>query len=274
MIETYQIQNSSHKNLPIYRQCDLLSLPRSTFYYQSHSDDTYNQHIMRLIDEEYTRHPFRGVPGITWWLNNNMNEPVNHKRVERLMRLMGIASVAPGPHTSKPHPEHRKYPYLLRNLEISKPNQVWTADITYIRLNSCFMFLVCVMDWASRYVLSWELSNSMDTSFCMTALFRALEIGQPLVFNTDQGSQFTSLDWTDVLQQNRILISMDGRGRAFDNIFIERLWRTVKYEEVYLHDYPDGRVARISLGNYLDFYNTERPHSSLEMRTPKETYFA
>ena len=266
--------DTAHHDLPICHQCDMLSLPRSTFYYQARGDDAYNQHIMRLIDEEYTRHPFRGSPGITDWLRKDMGETVNHKRVERLMRLMGIASLSPGPHTSRPHPEHKTYPYLLRGVDISKPNQVWTTDITYIRLKAGFVYLVAVMDWASRYVLSWELSNTLDVSFCLAALERALEFARPLVFNTDQGSQFTSLDWTGLLKSMRILISMDGRGRVFDNIFIERLWRTVKYEEVYLHDYQGVPAARSGIGGYFGFYNNERRHTSLGMRTPAEVYHA
>ncbi len=263
-----------HPIIPVYRQCELLSLPRSSFYYRPSNDDAYNEHLMRLIDEEYTRHPFRGSPSITNWLRTEKGELINHKRVERLMRRMGIASVQPGPHTSKPHPEHKTYPYLLRDVTIDEPNQVWCTDITYIRLKAGFVYLAAIMDWASRYVLSWELSNTLDTSFCLMALERALETAQPLVFNTDQGAQFTSLAFTDLLIANRILISMDGRGRVFDNIFIERLWRTLKYEEIYLHDYEGVRQAKFGIGGYLDFYNCDRPHSSLGMRTPWEVYHA
>ena len=226
---------------------------------------------MRLIDEKYTRHPFYGSPRMTHWLNSQ-GKKVNHKRVERLMRKMGLMATVPGPHTSRPHPEHNTYPYLLRNLDINRVDQVWAADITYIRMAKGFMYLVAIMDWFSRYVLSWRLSNSLDVYFCLEALEEALSISKPEIFNTDQGSQFTSPKHTDRLKDAQINISMDGRGRFQDNIFIERLWRSVKYEEVYLKNYSDGRDAFENLKNYFLFYNQERPHDSLGKMTPEHAY--
>lgn len=226
---------------------------------------------MRLIDEEYLRHPFYGVPSITHWLRCQGN-PVNHKRVARLMRVMGLQATVPGPHTSRPHPEHTIYPYLLRDLVVSVPDAVWCADITYIPMRHGFMYLVAVMDWFSRYVLSWELSNTLETSFCTNALERALEGSCPAIFNTDQGSQFTSVEFTGVLLDRDVRISMDGRGRALDNVFIERLWRSVKYEDIYLHEYADGHELHHGLSKYFQFYNHERPHSSLGKQTPACVY--
>jgi len=198
---------------------------------------------------------------------------VNHKRVERLMRLMGLQAIVPGPHTSRPHPEHLVYPYLLRGLTISTPNQVWCADITYVPMWRGYLYLVALMDWFSRYVLAWELSNSLEALFCLEALDRALESAQPGIFNSDQGTQFTSEEFTGRLLSAGVRISMDGRGRVMDNIFIERLWRSVKYEEIYVRDYEDGTAARKRLAQYFRFYNTERPHQSLGNCTPAELYF-
>lgn len=257
--------------IPISKQCDLLDLSRSTYYYKPCRDNSYNEHLMRLIDEKYTRHPFYGSPRMTHWLNNQ-GEPVNHKRIERLMRQMGIKAAVPGPHTSRPHPEHNIYPYLLRDLDINRADQVWAADITYIRMSRGFLYLVAIMDWFSRYVLSWRLSNSLDVHFCLEALDEALSTSSPEIFNTDQGSQFTSPKHTDRLKEAQVRISMDGRGRFQDNIFVERLWRTVKYEEVYLKDYRDGRDAYKSLKEYFAFYNKERPHEALNKMTPKSSY--
>ena len=219
----------------------------------------------------YLERPFYGYPRITKWLREE-GWKVNEKRIARLMQLMGLQAVLPGPHTSKPHPEHRIYPYLLRDLKIDRPGQVWCADITYVPMKLGFLYLVAIMDWFSRYVLSWELSNSMDTVFCVTALERALEKGTPGIFNTDQGSQFTSEEFTDCLKDAEIHISMDGRGRVTDNIFIERLWWSVKYEDLYLHDYADGKQVRKGLDRYFKFYNLERGHSSLGNRTPAEVH--
>jgi putative transposase len=257
--------------IPVSRQCDLLGLLRSSYYYQSCRDNRFNERLMRLIDEKYTRHPFYGSPRMTHWLRSQ-GEQVNHKRVERLMRLMGLMATVPGPHTSRPHPEHKVYPYLLRDLEINRPDQVWAADITYIRMARGFLYLMAIMDWFSRYVLSWRLSNSLDVYFCLEALDEALCMSRPEIFNTDQGSQFTCPKHTDRLKDAQVRISMDGRGCFQDNIFIERLWRSVKYEEVYTKDYSDGRDAFENLKNYFVFYNQERPHDSLGKRTPEQVY--
>lgn len=222
---------------------------------------------MRLIDGLYLKRPFYGSPRVRLWLNRQGHH-VNVKRVARLMRVMGLQATKPGPHTSRPHPEHRIYPYLLRGMEIQGPNEVWAADITYIPMRRGFMYLVAVMDWFSRYVISWDLSNSMEAGFCCAALTKALRGGRPRIFNTDQGSQFTGGEFTGILAGADIQISMDGRGRALDNVFIERLWRSVKYEDVYLHDYEDGHALHRGLARYFRFYNHERPHSGLENQTP------
>jgi putative transposase len=226
---------------------------------------------MRLIDEQYTRHPFYGIPRMTIWLREEGHK-INHKRVERLMGKMGIHAIYPKPRLSKSSEKHRKYPYLLRGLNISRPNQVWCADITYIRLLTGFVYLVAIMDWFSRYVLSWEISNTLDNHFCKAALEQALCQGKPEILNTDQGVQFTSQDFTSYLESHDIKISMDGRGRTFDNIFIERLWRTVKYEEIYLNDYQGVYDAITGIGAYFNFYNYERLHQSLGYKTPVSVY--
>ena len=226
---------------------------------------------MRVIDELYTERPSTGSRMMTNKLRMRGYQ-VNRKRVLRLMRKMGIAGICPGPHTSKPAPEHPVFPYLLRGLDIDRPDQVWASDITYIPMARGFIYLVAVMDWHSRYVLSWEISNALDASFCTTALEWALLDGRPEIFNTDQGSQFTSRTFTSRLEQAGIRISMDGRGRFLDNIFIERLWRSVKYEEVYLNAYATVSAAIESLRSYFTYYNTDRPHSSLGARTPQEVY--
>lgn len=226
---------------------------------------------MRRIDELYMRHPYYGVPRMTLCLNDQ-GHAVNHKRVARLMGLMGLQATLPGPHTSKPHPEHRIYPYLLRDLAVTAPDEVWCADITYVPMQCGFMYLVAVMDWYSRCVLTWDVSNSMESGFCVNALKRALKKARPGIFNTDQGSQFTSESFTGVLDRNDVRISMDGRGRALDNVFIERLWRSVKYEDIYLRDYADGHALHAGLSRYFRFYNHERPHSALENRTPAQVY--
>jgi putative transposase len=226
---------------------------------------------MRLIDEQYMRHPEFGYPRMTDWLCDE-GHAVNHKRVARLMRLMGLQAVTPGPHTSQPHPEHTIYPYLLRNLAIERVNQVWSMDITYIPMRKGFLYLTAVMEWYSRFVLAWELSNSLESGFCICALQAALGYGDPEIFNTDQGAQFTSSDFTQVLLNRGIAISMDGRGRALDNVFIERLWWTVKYEEVYPKAYDDGHSLHQGLGNYFRYYNEERRHSALDKRTPAEIF--
>jgi putative transposase len=227
---------------------------------------------MRFIDEQYTRTPFYGVRKMTWWLGEQ-GYAVNAKRVRRMMRQMGLEAIYRKPRLSVPEPGHRIYPYRLRGLKIDRPNQVWSSDITYIRLRQGFIYLAAVMDWFSRYVLAWEVSVSLETSFCLAALDWALPSGPPDIFNTDQGSQFTSEDFTSRLESHGIDISMDGRGRVSDNIFIERLWRTVKYEEVYLKDYLDVREAVSNLKSYFAFYNHQRPHQALGYQMPAAIYF-
>ncbi len=261
-----------HSEISIYRQCELLRISRSGYYYKATGESPLNQHLMNLIDEQYTRTPFYGVEKMTAWLKRQAY-PVNRKRIRRLMRKMGLEAVYPGPRLSISNKEHRKHPYLLRDLIINRPDQVWCTDITYIRMKQGFIYLAAIMDWYSRYVLAWELSNTMDKRFCIEALERALSISGPEIFNMDQGSQFTSIEFTGILEANGIRISMDGRGRVFDNIFVERLWRTVKYEEVYTHSYESIAEAKSSLRRYFHFYNTERLHQSLEYRTPHEMYF-
>ena len=228
--------------------------------------------LMRLIDEQYIKHPEFGVPRMTRWLREDEGHEVNHKRIAGLMQKMGLQAITPGQHTSKPTPGHRIYPYLLRKVKIERVNQVWSTDITYIPMRHGFMYLAAVIDWRSRYVLSWELSNTMENMFCVDALEGALRLGQPEIFNTDQGAQFTSEAFTGVLLAKEIAISMDGRGRALDNVFIERLWWTVKYENVYPKDYADGHALHRGLGRYFDYYNNERKHSELDNATPGEVF--
>ena len=258
--------------IPVCRQCELIGLSRSSLYYEPAGVSKYNLELMKLIDEQYTRTPFYGSPRITCWLRKR-GYNVNHKRVERLMRLMGLQAIYPKPNLSKKDNKQRIYPYLLKGLEIKGPNQVWASDITFIRLAKGFIYLVAVMDWFSRYVLSWVTSITLDAGFCLEALKKALTIASPGIFNSDQGTQFTSSEFTEALLQRKILISMDGRGRVFDNIFVERLWRTLKYEEVYLKDYAGVTEAVESIGNYFRFYNNERFHQSLGYLTPREVYF-
>jgi putative transposase len=262
---------SSHPDLSIRTQCDLLSLARSTYYYEPAGETALNLELMRRLDELYMQAPFYGVPQMTKTLRRQ-GFVVNPKRIRRLMRLMGLQAVGPRPKTSKPAPEHKIYPYLLKGVEIVQPNQVWATDITYIPMTRGFMYLVAVMDWYSRYVLSWQISNTMDVSFCLLALEEALHKATPKVFNSDQGAQFTSLAFTERLLDAKVQISMDGRGRFWENIFIERLWRTVKYEHIYLNDYDSGFDLVAGLDNYFHFYNTQRPHASLDDRTPWEAY--
>lgn len=262
----------TNRQIPIVRQCELLGLPRSSYYYRPAGESPLNLELMRLIDEIYTRNPFYGVPRITWSLKKQ-GYRVGHKRIERLMRLMGIQAIYPKKNLSKPAPEHRKFPYLLRDLPIVRPDQVWSTDITYIRMKAGFVYLVAIMDWFSRYVLSWRISNSMDPMFCVEALQEALESQQPEIFNSDQGSQFTSECFINVLEaQPGLRISMDGRGRAMDNIMIERLWRSLKYEEVYLKDYASVQDAVDGLKRYFHFYNHERIHQALGYQTPVDVY--
>lgn len=261
------------KKLSIARQCQLLHLNRSGLYYQPCGVNEQNLALMRAIDEQYLKTPFYGSRQMRNHLNR-LGHGVNRKRVRRLMALMGLRAIAPGPHTSTPHPEHRIYPYLLRGMTIDHPNQVWTTDVSYLPMAHGFMYLVAIMDWATRKVLSWRVSNTMDTTFCVEALQEALRrFGTPEIFNTDQGSQFTSDGFTGVLKAHGIQISMDGRGCYHDNIFVERLWRTVKYECVYLHAFDNGRQLRQTLARYFDWYNRERPHAALGGKSPDDLYF-
>jgi putative transposase len=248
-----------------------LGLARSSWYYQPRPPAATTQELLDRLDEQYTRTPFYGTRRMMAWLRSQ-GYPVNRKRVRRLLQLLGLEAIYSKPPTSRPAPGHRRYPYLLRGLPITHADQVWSSDITYIRLTQGWVYLVAILDWYSRYVVAWELSNSLDSAFCLTALERALAQARPMIFNTDQGSQFTSLEFTGRLQAADVRISMDGRGRALDNVFVERLWRTVKYEEVYLKGYETVPVATRSLGDYFRFYNEERLHQALAYRTPAAVY--
>jgi putative transposase len=261
----------SHQRISLRRQCQLLGLHRSGLYYEPQAESAWNLELMRLLDEQYTRTPFYGVRRMTAWLQAQ-GQQVNEKRVRRLLRQMGLLAIYQQPHLSQPARGAQVYPYLLRGVAIERINQVWSTDITYIRLLSGFIYLVAIMDWYSRYVLAWEVSNTLESSFCVAALDRALCVARPEVFNSDQGSQFTSLVFTERLKAQGIAISMDGRGRALDNIFVERLWRSVKYEEVYLKDYRHAADAMKGLQQYFEFYNRERLHQSLDYRTPETVY--
>lgn len=252
--------------MSVLRQCELVGLPRSTWHYQPRGESAENLTLMRRIDEQYLRTPFFGSRRMAQTLR------VNRKRVQRLMRIMGLEAICPKRSTTRRAAGHKIYPYLLRNVAIERVNQVWSTDITYLPLRSGYLYLAAVLDWHSRYVLSWRLSNSLEGSFCLEALHEALSQGRPEVFNSDQGSQFTSQAFTACLESHQVAISMDGRGRALDNVFVERLWRSVKYEEVYLKDYADGWEAEASLTAYFTFYNHERPHQSLGYRTPAAIY--
>lgn len=259
--------------ISVRRQCELLGISRSGLYYRPVGESEQNLRLMRLLDEQYTRTPFYGSRKMTEWLRTQ-GFAVNRKRVSRLMETMGIEAVYPKPKLSAPGEGHRIYPYLLGGIEVKRPNQVWSTDITYIRMTQGFVYLVAVMDWFSRYVLSWAVSLTMELDFCVEALKRALRRGRPDIFNSDQGSQFTSEKFTGELETRQIAISMDGRGRCMDNIFIERLWRSLKYEEVYLKDYGSVTEARMGIGGYIRFYNRERLHQSLGYRTPAALYGA
>jgi putative transposase len=261
-----------HPQISIARQCDLLGLSRSTYYYHARGESAENLQLMRLLDEQYTHTPYYGVRRMTAWLRSQ-GYAVNRKRVARLLRTMGLETIYPKPRTSQPHPEHRVYPYLLRGVSITRVNHVWSTDMTYIRLHGGFVYLVAVMDWFSRYVLSWALSITMEVGFCLEALEHALGVATPDIFNSDQGAQFTSLEFTGRLAAAGIQISMDGRGRALDNVFVERLWRTVKYEEVYLKDYETPREATQQLARFFVRYNEQRQHQALGYQTPAAVYF-
>lgn len=263
--------DSGYQELSVSRQCELLGLNRSSYYLIPGQESAYNLKLMDLIDREYTKHPFYGSRRMAAWLCNG-GDLVNRKRVQRLMQLMGLEAIYPKPNLSKANPGHKKYPYLLRGMEIIFPDHVWSTDITYIKLLGGFAFCTAIIDWYSRYVIAWRVSNSIDSSFCLEALEEALEKGRPEIFNTDQGVQFTSIGFTNMLEKAAIKISMDGRGRALDNIFIERLWRSLKYEDIYLKEYESVKEARQGIAKYFSFYNNERLHQSLSYRCPRDVY--
>ena len=263
-----------HPDLSVVRQCELVSISRSSFYYQPVGETAETLALMRRIDAQFLETPWYGSRQMARHLRRDGHE-VGRKRVRRLMAVMGLVPIYQRPRTTVPNPEHRVWPYLLRGMVIDRPNQVWCTDVTYIPMRRGFLYLVAVMDWATRKVLSWRVSNTMDVEFCIEALQEALaRFGRPEIFNTDQGSQFTSLDFTDVLKTANVRISMDGRGRWMDNVFIERLWRSLKYECVYLHAFETGSELRAGLSRWIDYYNTRRPHSTLAGRTPDEAYCA
>ena len=264
----------AHLALSVTQQCKLLGLPRASYYYQAQPECTENLRLMRSIDETYLAYPFFGSRQMTRWLRRQ-DHTVNRKRVQRLMRLMGLEAIYQKPNLSRANPGHRVYPYLLRNLTVMQPNQVWATDITYVPVQGGYAYLCAVIDWHSRYVLAWELSNTLDASFCVRAVAQALSAhGTPEIFNTDQGCQFTSVEFTTQLLALGVKLSMDGKGRCLDNVFVERLWRTVKYEEVYLKSYLSLVDAHAQLDTYFHFYNERRPHSSHNDATPGETYRA
>ena len=265
--------SKDHK-LSVRRQCVLLTLARSTLYYQPKGESAENLRFMEIIDEQFLETPWYGSRQMARYMKRN-NHTCGRHRVRRLMRLMRLVPIYQEPNTSKKHPQHKIWPYLLRNVVINRPNQVWCADITYIPMQRGFLYLVAIMDWHSRKVLAWRLSNSMDTTFCVEALKEALaKHGTPEIFNTDQGSQFTSGDWIDVLTDAKIKISMDGKGRWIDNRMLERLWRSLKYECVYLHAFETGSQANAGIGKWLAYYNAERPHSTHGILTPDEAYLS
>jgi putative transposase len=263
--------DSAHPQISLVRQCELLGLSRSSYYYQPLEESKENLQLMRLIDEQYLHTPFYGVRKM-WAYLQEKGYKVNVKKVRRLMRLMGLEAIYPKKFLSQPAPGHVIYPYLLKGMNINRVNQVWSTDITYIPMAKGFMYLAAIIDWYSRYVLSWQVSNSLEGSFCLEILEEALQINKPSIFNTDQGTQFTSLAFTNRLKASCIQISMDGRGRALDNIFIERLWRSVKYEYLYLHTPKDGKELQEGLKQYFIFYNTQRPHQSLNYQKPAFVY--
>jgi putative transposase len=260
-----------HPRLSVRRQCELLGLNRASLYYEPATESTENLRLMRKIDEQYLKTPFYGSRRMTVWLIKQ-GEKVNRKRVRRLMALMGLEAIHPGPRTTVRDPDHKVYPYLLRDVAIERRDQVWSSDITYLPMSHGFMYLTVVMDWYSRFVLSWRLSNSLDGRFCLETLEEALSGGKPEIFNTDQGVQYTSRSFTGLVESAGALVSMDGRGRALDNVFVERLWRSLKYEEVYLNSHDNVIALECGVSNWLRFYNHERPHQSLEYRTPAEVY--
>lgn len=266
--------DTDHPKLSVSRQCELLELPRSSYYHKPAPESAQNLGLMRLIDELYLQHPFYGSRQMCCALRLEGHQ-VNRKRVQRLMRQMGLEAIYRKPRLSTPHPEHRIYPYLLRDLEVDRPNQVWATDITYLPVEGGFIYLCAVIDWFTRRVLAWELSNTLDATFCVQAVQRARdEFGKPEIFNTDQGCQFTSEEFTKPLLAAKVKLSMDGKGRCLDNVFIERLWRSLKYEEVYLRAYTCAVDAHAHLSAYFDFYNHRRPHSALGGLPPDQVYRA
>ena len=261
-----------HPVLSVRRQCELIGLNRGTYYYEPAKETSLNLTLMRLIDEQYMNTPFYGYPKMTKHLRNQ-GYWVSPKRTARLMRVMGLQAVVPKRRMTRNNPDHKVYPYLLRNVPITRVNQVWSTDITYVPMNQGFMYLMAILDWFSRYVVSWQLSNTLDNNFCLKALERSLEHRKPTIFNTDQGVQFTSRSFTERLESAGVKISMDGRGRVFDNIFMERLWRTVKYEDIYLRNYATVMELEQGLDRYFQFYNNERFHQSLGYKTPVQVYY-
>lgn len=262
----------AHPELSIRRQCELLQLNRSSFYYEPIEVDAAELELLHQLDREYTAHPFYGSRRLAVVLSQQLGFEINRKRIQRLMRQLGVAAVQPRRSTSTPHPQHRIYPYLLRNVKVLRVGQVYSSDITYIPMKRGFLYLMCVIDWYSRYILSWKLSNTLHVDFCLEGLSSALSQGAPEVFNTDQGSQFTSPQWIQRVEAAGAKVSMDGRGRALDNIWIERFWRSLKYEEVYLKEYSNGQEAWRGIDDYITFYNTERPHQGLRNQTPAQVF--
>jgi putative transposase len=259
------------EQISVRRQCDLIGLPRASLYYEPAPETPENLLYMRLIDQQYMRTPFWGSRNMAWWLTEQ-GHLVNRKRVQRLMRLMALEAIYPKPKLSAANNEHRKYPHLLRNVPILRPNHVWSTDITYLPLPKGFMYLVAVMDWYSRYVLAWRMSNTLDSGFCIDALDAALRVARPDIFNSDQGAQFTSSAFTERLEKAGIAISMDGRGRALDNVFVERLWRSLKYEEIYIWNHETVPALERGVDKYFNFYNTQRPHQALQYKSPIQIY--
>lgn len=264
---------AEHPEFSLARQCKLLELNRSTWYYKPATETAENLELMQRIDKLYLKMPFLGSRRMAVKLSQPGRE-INRKRVQRLMRIMGLEAIHPKPRTSQSSPEHKIYPYLLRNLAVTRPNQVWCADITYIPMPTGFMYLVAIMDWYSRYVIGWRLSNTLDARFCLETLEDALMMNQPTVFNTDQGAQFTARCFTKTLEDAGVAVSMDGRGRFVDNIFIERLWRSLKYEDIYIKEYATVPALETGLTRYFDLYNNERPHQTLDYATPADYYFS
>ena len=263
----------ANPDLSIGKQCGLLSISRSSFYYQPKGETAMNLMLMRQIDAQFLETPFFGVRQMTWHLRNE-GHLVNQKRIRRLMRLMGFMPIYQKPNTSKAAKGHKTYPYLLKGLRVTRPNQVWAADITYLPMRRGFLYLVAIMDWHTRKVLAWRISNTLEADFCVEALNEAIaRFGSPEIMNTDQGSQFTSFAWTDRLRQSGVRISMDGKGRFLDNIFVERLWRSLKYECVYLHAWETGSEAKAGVGKWIEFYNHHRPHSALGGKPPAVVYW-